>query len=609
MNSNLGLLKVFWEKNQKLISYVIIVITAIALYFPALKNETALDDIMVLTQNSFVQEGIKGIPEIFAHDTFFGATHKPASELSWRYRPLSLVMFAVAYEFFGEEWQFYHLLNLFLYAITGVLIFKFLAQWVFKKSIFLSAFVSLAFIVHPVHTEVVANIKSCDELLSLIFILLMLNQLMWWFENEATKNMIMALVYFIMALFSKENTVIFVVLIPILIFIRSKHSVIKAVGKTLPFIVAAVFFVLIRLFISSFPEQGNSITTDPYLFATIRQKLATVSFILFNYVELIFYPKVLIFDYGYNHIPYKDFANSKVLFSVFTHFIALFFSVFWILKRDIKGFFLFSYLIGIVFVSNLFLNVGPPMADRFLYVPSFFMLVLIVLIIKDLIRKWTDNYLVYMFSAASLLIFPYSFLKTRARIADWKNNATLYKSDLKKAPNSFRILAFNGMVKIDSLSLVSDSIQRVRISKDAISLFYRAYKINPTYKMMFKEWGFAYYTLNKIDSAQWAWDIHKKLNPKSPYNKINEGLINNARFKHFIKVYNENYMKGNIPFLIKNVKQAIFYKPDDFESTVLLGKLYYMQNKRDSAGYYWNEALKLNKSNQDLLNLIHLNSK
>jgi tetratricopeptide (TPR) repeat protein len=385
--------------------------------------------------------------------------------------------------------------------------------------------------------------------------------------------------------------------------------VLRAIRETLPFIGVVTFFVLIRLCISSFPEKGNDITSDPYIFATMQQKLATVSFILFNYLEMIFYPAVLIFDYGYNHIPYTDFTNPKVLISVITYLTALFFAVFWILKRDIKGFFLISYLIGILFVSNLFLNIGPPMADRFLYVPSFFLLVFIVLIIKDITEKRFGKGYVYVFSVCSLFIFPFSFYKTRERIAEWKNNQTLYKADLKKAPNSYRILAFNGMIKVDSLSLVTDSIQRMRISNDALSLFRRAYNVNPNYKMMFKEWGFAYYTLKDIDSAQWAWDIHKHFNPKSPYNKVNENLLNSARFKQYIKIYNENYMKGDMPFLIKNVKQAIHYKPDDFESIVLLGKLYYIQNRKDSASYYWNKAFELDQTNKELTNYLKLIAK
>ena len=43
---------------------IILVLLAIGLNANTLFNEYAMDDVIVLTENSFVQKGIKGIPEI-----------------------------------------------------------------------------------------------------------------------------------------------------------------------------------------------------------------------------------------------------------------------------------------------------------------------------------------------------------------------------------------------------------------------------------------------------------------------------------------------------------------------------------------------------------------
>ncbi len=42
------------------------------LYINTLRNDYALDDSIVITENIFVQEGIKGIKDIFSNDTFTG---------------------------------------------------------------------------------------------------------------------------------------------------------------------------------------------------------------------------------------------------------------------------------------------------------------------------------------------------------------------------------------------------------------------------------------------------------------------------------------------------------------------------------------------------------
>ncbi|MFM9051049.1 MAG: hypothetical protein ACKOKF_01850, partial [Bacteroidota bacterium] len=38
-------------------------------YHDAIDNQTALDDTMVLTKNTFVQSGASGIPDILKHDS------------------------------------------------------------------------------------------------------------------------------------------------------------------------------------------------------------------------------------------------------------------------------------------------------------------------------------------------------------------------------------------------------------------------------------------------------------------------------------------------------------------------------------------------------------
>ena len=87
-------------KKEKFFGVIIFLISFI-FYWNAIPNETALDDVMVLTNNQFVLQGIDGIPDILKHESFYGATGKISSQLSWRYRPLSLIFFAICSIFFN----------------------------------------------------------------------------------------------------------------------------------------------------------------------------------------------------------------------------------------------------------------------------------------------------------------------------------------------------------------------------------------------------------------------------------------------------------------------------------------------------------------------------
>ena len=62
--------------------FPLFLLIAVLFYGNTTSNELALDDIMVVGSNAFVKEGISGIPDIFSHDSFYGATRKAASQLS-----------------------------------------------------------------------------------------------------------------------------------------------------------------------------------------------------------------------------------------------------------------------------------------------------------------------------------------------------------------------------------------------------------------------------------------------------------------------------------------------------------------------------------------------
>ena len=153
---------------------LVIVLSTVVLYFNTLKNDYALDDALVLNENQFVKQGVKGLKNIFKYDSFRGffGTEKKLVQ-GGRYRPLSLATFAVEYDLFGLKPRVHHAVNIILYGILGIGIFYFLRNilqlFAVAHSIEIAFFTTLIFMVHPVHTEVVANIKGRDEILAMLF--------------------------------------------------------------------------------------------------------------------------------------------------------------------------------------------------------------------------------------------------------------------------------------------------------------------------------------------------------------------------------------------------------------------------------------------------------
>lgn len=151
---------------------VFLFLLAVLLYINTLGFNYNLDDGVVITGNKFTQQGFSGIKTLLSHDLYFAYAGEQQNFEGGRYRPLTLVIFAIEYQFFGLTPFIGHLVNVITYAFTCVFIFYLLQKLmrnIKNNTLFSIPFIAMIlFVAHPLHTEVVANIKSLDELLSLL---------------------------------------------------------------------------------------------------------------------------------------------------------------------------------------------------------------------------------------------------------------------------------------------------------------------------------------------------------------------------------------------------------------------------------------------------------
>ena len=143
---------------------------AIALYFNTLNHGFVLDD-KIIFQSKAITSGLKDLAALFTEKTL------PEAENIKPYRPITSLSFAIDYQFFKNDDNLkmasnLHTMNVLYYGIALFFTFVLLLK-LFKNKIIALA-ISLLFAAHPIHTEVVANIKSRDEILAYLFGTLML---------------------------------------------------------------------------------------------------------------------------------------------------------------------------------------------------------------------------------------------------------------------------------------------------------------------------------------------------------------------------------------------------------------------------------------------------
>lgn len=432
---------IFLQKlSNKQIVFVFFVISFLV-YGNTLSHQYALDDAIVITQNKFTSQGFSGIDDIFSTESFTGFFGKKKELVAGgRYRPFSIITFAIEYELFGLNPFISHLVNILLYALLcslAFLVFHGLLKCkVEQNTARIIAFIaSLVFLIHPVHTEVVANIKGRDEILGLIFSLLSFYLIIKPYKNILLGYLIVILSFFL-ALLSKENAIAFVVIIPVALWYFKKSNIKQAALILMLFLFPSVVFLIIRhAVLGGFSTTPVAeLMNNPFLHADGAEKIATVLYTWIIYFKLLIFPHPLTFDYYPYHIPLVDFSNPIVWFSVaiVVGLVVVFFKG--LRKKTLLSFSVFAFAASFVLMSNLFFTVGTFMNERFVFVASLFWCFALAFLVIELLGKRNKlKYLILILGLYMLVFYP---VKTIARNTAWKNDLTLFTTDVKTSANS-----------------------------------------------------------------------------------------------------------------------------------------------------------------------------
>lgn len=388
----------------------------VLIYANTFGHQYALDDIAAIGQNLFVKNGLKGLPDLMRTEFW----HFSNISLGY-YRPLSLITFALEQEFFGDKHPEYsHQINAVLYGLTGLSIGALLQKWLPGETI-MAFMIGLAFITHPIHTEIVANIKGRDELLSFLFISLML--LTYWKQLEAktsfwyqgpTSDMALggvltvfnvvggwvigssllvnsfgataggvigvlvmaglsttwvglacASLYF--AFLSKESSIVSLALIPAMQYWFARRNVVRSMVSLWPFLViAAVFFYQKKQMIGTL--SGNPPTDwANYPYAILNTKTSTMFKFFVWYIKLLILPHPLVYDYSYNVIPTGSKSDLLSWLGFFSMIGLIVLTWIGFRRRTLWGFGLFWFFVTMAPGLGFIYSRGGILAERFLY--------------------------------------------------------------------------------------------------------------------------------------------------------------------------------------------------------------------------------------------------
>jgi len=294
---------------------IIIGIVGFTFYITSVNNEYALDDGIIIHQNDHVLKGIRGIKGIItkdAYESFYRRMCATDQLAGGRYRPLSVVSFAIEQEFMGAyrtglymavndlnqngtldkdkvnytspcgraetnyeyndfvdlnndgiaqqnecyqcwdqnrnfkndfdedlnidgifnevDCQVYradvrHFNNIWTFALGCMLLYLLFSRYFFRTNQDLAFLAALLFTMHPIHSEAIANVKSRDEIFSLIFISLTFFYSFKYMEFKKVGDLVWSCIMFLLALLSKEYAVTLLILVPLSIYFFTENEV------------------------------------------------------------------------------------------------------------------------------------------------------------------------------------------------------------------------------------------------------------------------------------------------------------------------------------------------------------------------------------------------
>jgi len=476
-------------------SDALMLLAAILCYGITLWHGYTLDDAIVITENQYTQQGLSGIGKLLTSDAFEGFYGEKKSLVAGgRYRPLSLVTFAIEKGLWGQNPWLSHLINLLLLAFTGMalqrLIDKLFPAHQQGKTLTTGMVAALLFIAHPIHTEVVANIKGRDELLALLFSFMATLQALHYLKNRKNKYLWGGALLFALALLSKENSITFLALIPLAGYqilpktnIPKKEPGKRILQYMLPLLAVSILFLWIRHSIvgGGSDTQPDELMNNPFLEAAVGQKFGTIFYTWFRYLGLLIFPHPLTYDYYPYHITLHGLFHPLSIIGALSYLALGVLAIVGLAKRKIYGLSVAFYLIPFSLVSNLLFPVGTFMNERFLYFSSVgFVMLVAHLLVHGLPRIMPAKGVVLGRSLLILLLLAYTG-KSISRSHAWKNNETLFLTDVKTSAGSAKSNMTAGGSLLEKAAKTNDNQLHKKYLQQAESYLQKALKIHPTY--------------------------------------------------------------------------------------------------------------------------------
>jgi len=401
------------SRFDNFIPILLIILLGFIVYSNSLGGKFILDDDYLVKGNKYITN-IRYLPRIFAREI-----ENEGSKSNF-YRPVQILAYMIDYALCKYDVRGYHLTSTLLHIITALAIY-WLASILFNNK-FLSLSASLLFIAHPVHTEAIAYISGAAEPLAAIFVLL---AFIFYIKENDTENIVQ---YFIMlsccilALLSKEASIILPALLLLYRGIFKKKLNKRAFFSVL--VIACVYIMLrVTVFKAILPHAASNVMQS------LGERLPGFFAAIANYMRILILPFDLHMEYGKSLFKFSDL---KVWLGALLLFSFLFYAAKEKGRNKVVAFSILWFFITLMPVSNLY-PVNAYMAEHWLYLPSFGFFLILGYLLSRIYNVNKIKYISILLTLLLLLFYSYLTIKQNSY---WKEPMVFYERTLRYSPDS-----------------------------------------------------------------------------------------------------------------------------------------------------------------------------
>ncbi|MGB7769521.1 MAG: tetratricopeptide repeat protein [Verrucomicrobiia bacterium] len=529
-------------------------LVTVSVYWPATSHDFInYDDPFYVTSNVHVQTGL-------TWDNIKWAFCNP---VVGNWHPLTMLSHILDGQIYGLKPWGHHLTNVLLHGANTVLVFLLLRG--LTGAVWRSLMVAALFGLHPLHVESVVWVAERKDVLSTFFGLLCLMAYARYAEeskvgNPASRYYWLALFFFALGLMSKPMlvTVPFVLLLldywPLN---RIRHFTGLLLEK-IPFFALAMVMSVVTYVVQQRTGMMHSLENVP---PGARIANALISYCL--YLGKLFWPVDLAIFYPYpgHNWPLYQVLLAGVLLAGFSAFVFVqrtrhpFLPVGWL-----------WYCGTLVPVIGLVQVGGQAMADRYSYIPSLGLFILVVWGVCELAGRWRYHEPALSVAGCAVIILCAGL--TRQQLGYWQNDETLYRHALAVTKNNY--LAHHNL----GLALFKQG----KID-EAINQYREALRLEPDFPEAHYNLGAALAVKGQTDEAIVQFQKAIQFKPGYAAACVNLGIALSR--------------KGQLDEAIGQFRDAVRLQPDNAEFHYDLGTALGMKGRIAEAIIQFQEALHL----------------